>query len=147
MFKLIVKLPKNEMHRENGLTLVEILVVCVIIGILGAIFVPRFIGSQDRAKIGAAFADLDHFRQAIGLYDVDYQDYPSSNYDNVAALTAVLVDPQGKAYMTLPDGSNFASFSYEYDNSITPTTYRMTITAFDQKNTTLICTPQGISTP
>ena len=115
-------------------------------GSFAAIFVPRFMGSQDRARIGAAFADLDQFRQAIGLYEVDNRDYPTSNYDNVAALTAALVDPKGKAYMTLPNGSNFASFLYEYDNSISPTTYRMTVTALDRGNTTLVCTPQGVST-
>ena len=134
------------MNHENGLTLVEILVVCVILGILGAIFVPRFMGGQDRARIGTAFADLDQFRRAIGLYEVDNQDYPTSNYDNVAALAAVLIDPHGRAYMTLPNGSNFASFLYEYDNSTSPTSYRMTVTALDNNNTTLICTPQGVST-
>jgi len=134
------------MNNNHGITIIELLVVCIILGILAAIFVPRFMGGKDRARIGAAFADLDQFRQAIGQYEVDNQDYPTSNYDNVAALTAVLIDPHGKAYMNLPNGSNFASFLYEYDNSITPTTYKMTVTAFDNHNTTLICTPQGVST-
>jgi len=134
------------MKNNHGITLVEILVVCVILGVLAAIFVPRFMGGQDRARIGAAYADLDQFRRALGLYEVDNQDYPTSNYDNVLALTAVLIDPHGRAYMTLPNGSNFASFLYEYDNSTSPTAYRMTVTCFDQKNTTLVCTPQGVST-
>jgi type II secretion system protein G len=134
------------MNHERGFTLVEVLVVCVILGILAAIFVPRFMGGQDRARIGAAFADLDQIRQAIGFYEIDNRDYPTSNYDNVAALTAVLIDPHGKAYMTLPNGSNFASFLYEYDNSVSPTMYRMTVTALDNHSTTLLCTPQGIST-
>jgi type II secretion system protein G len=131
-------------RNDNGFTLIEILTVCVIIGILATILVPRFLGTKDRARVGAAVADLDQFRRALGMYEVDNQNYPPSDYNSVAALNAVLVDNEGRGYMTVPDGTNFGSFSYAYDGSSRPT-YTITATALDQGHTTLLCTPEGIT--
>ena len=135
----------KKLRNEKGFTLIELLVVIVIIGILAAVAVPRFMGAQDRARVGAARADLDQFRQALGMFEIDNADYPTTGYASVAALVAVLVDPSGDAYMTLPAGDNFASFAYAYDNSVTPTSYTITVTALDNGATTLIGTPEGVT--
>ena len=130
---------------EKGFALVELLVAIVVIGILATVAIPRFIGAQDRAKVGAASADLDQVRQALGMYHTDYSDYPTSDYNSIPALEAILIDPHGGSYMTLPDGNNFASFSYEYDNSETPAIYVITVVARDNKNTTIIGTPYSLN--
>ena len=135
----------KKMRNDKGFTLIELLVVIVIIGILAAVAVPRFMGAQDRARIGAARSDLDQFRQALGMFEIDNADYPTTDYASVAALKAVLVDPSGDAYMTLPDGDNFASFSYEYENSVTPTSYSITVTCLDTGGTTLTGSPEGVA--
>ena len=129
---------------EGGFSFVEIIVICVIMGILAIVMVPRFIGGQDRAKIGAAKIDLDQIRIAISLFEVDNLDYPTSNYHSLAAMAADLVNPDGQAYVILPDGSNFASFYYEYNGSVFPSTYTIDVKAIDAKNTRLVCTPEGI---
>jgi prepilin-type N-terminal cleavage/methylation domain-containing protein len=129
---------------NKGFSLIEILVVCVVIAILATILVPRFLGTKDRARVGAAVADLDQFRRALGMYEVDNQDYPSSDYNSVAALSAILIDHEGIEYMTMPDGRNFGSFAYDY-NLTPPPAYTITATALDQGHTTLLCTPEGIT--
>jgi type II secretion system protein G len=134
----------KKFRNDKGFTLLEILTVCVIIGILATILVPRFLGTKDRARVGAAVADLDQFRRALGMFEVDNQDYPTSNYASVDALAAALVDNQGRGYMTVPDGTNFGTFSYAYDGSSDPT-YTITVTALDQGHTTILCTPDGIT--
>lgn len=51
-------LPDNSSRRQAGFTLIEIMVVVVIIGVLGAIVVPQFMSRPDQAKVTAAKIDI-----------------------------------------------------------------------------------------
>ena len=127
---------------SKGFTLIELLVVIVIIGILAAVAVPRFMGAQDRARIGAARADVDLFRQALGMFEIDNADYPATM--TVATAAATLVDPQGNPYMSLPAGDNFAAFTYTYDGAAAPTSYTIEVTCHDNAGTVLEASPEGV---
>jgi type IV pilus assembly protein PilA len=45
-------------ENRNGFTLIEILIVCVVLGILAAIAIPRYSGAKDKAHVAAMKADL-----------------------------------------------------------------------------------------
>jgi len=65
--------------RQGGFTLLELMVVIVIIALLAAIVMPRFLGATDKARVGAAKAQISSFKQALGLYKLEFKKYPTTS--------------------------------------------------------------------
>lgn len=55
------------MHNQKGFTLVELVVVIVILGILSAVAVPRFVNMQNEAKQAALEGARGAVKAAVGL--------------------------------------------------------------------------------
>ncbi len=64
--------------RYAGFTLIEVMVVVVILGILAALVVPRVLSRPDEARIVAARQDIGALGQALKLYRLDNQAYPTT---------------------------------------------------------------------
>ena len=62
----------------RGFTLLEVMVVIVILGILAALVVPRIISRPDEARVVAAKQDIASLMQALKLYRLDNQRYPTT---------------------------------------------------------------------
>ncbi len=74
-------------HRLRGFTLIEIMVVVVIMGVLAALVVPRLMGRADDARIIAARQDIATLMQALKLYRLDNQRYPTNEQGLQALVT------------------------------------------------------------
>jgi len=79
---------------QAGLTLIEIMVVIVIIGVLAALIVPRVMTRPDEARAVAAKQDLASIMQALKLYRLDNQTYPTSEQGLAALVTRPSVPPE-----------------------------------------------------
>ena len=77
-------------RRSRGFTLIEIMVVVVIMGILAALVVPRLMNRADDARVTAARQDISSLMQALKLYRLDNQRYPTSEQ----GLQALVTKPQ-----------------------------------------------------
>ncbi len=78
------------LHRQNGFTLLEILVVVFILGILASLIVPNIMGRPDQARIIAAKNDVRTIVSALKLYRLDTGRYP----DTGQGLQALVTKPE-----------------------------------------------------
>lgn len=76
---------------RRGFTLMELLIVIIVIAVLAAIALPRFINSGLRSKEASLKSDLKIYRNAVQLFLNDTGAYPA----NVAALAATSAPASG----------------------------------------------------
>ena len=113
---------------QRGFTLIEIMVVVVIIGVLGAIVVPQFMSRPDQAKVTAARTDIQAIATALEMYRLDTFNYPSTqqglealtkqpagtpvakNWNPQGYLKSMPLDPWGTAYQYLNPGTHSAGY-------------------------------------
>jgi general secretion pathway protein G len=103
-----------------GFTLIELMVVLVIIGVLAALIVPNVLDRADDARATAAKTDVNNLIQALKMYRLDNQRYPTAAQGLQALLTKPTTvpvptnwkpyldklpnDPWGNAYQYLNPG-------------------------------------------
>jgi len=73
------------MRKQQGFTLIELMIVVVIIGILAAIAIPNFIAMQNRAKEGSTKSNMHTVQLAAEDYGVQNDGIYADNFDTQVA--------------------------------------------------------------
>lgn len=120
------------MRKQTGFTLIEIMVVVVILGILGALIVPNILGRTGEARVTAAKSDIKAIGNALNLYRLDNFNYPSTdqglealvskpagfpeakNWNPEGYLQKTPQDPWGNEYLYVSPGTNGPYDLYSY---------------------------------
>ncbi len=111
------------------MTLIEILVVVIIIGIIAGLIVPNIVGRDEQARVSAARNDLRAVGNALEMYRLDNGHYPSTeqglqalverpsgfpeprNYKEDGYLRRVPTDPWNNAFIYINSGRSFELYS------------------------------------
>ena len=95
-------LPALRTRRAQGFTLIELMVVLVIIGVLAALIVPNVLDRTDDARATAARTDVHNIMQALKLYKLDNQRFPTAEQGLQALIVRPTTAPapiNGKPYL------------------------------------------------
>src|SRR5688572_11118792 len=108
--------------RARGMTLIEILVVLVLIGVVLGVVGGNFIGKGEKAKADAAKIEMGQIAQTLDLYKLEVGRYPSTQEGLQALISAppgvtnwngpywkkttVPKDPWGNEYRYASPGQN-----------------------------------------
>ena len=90
-------------QRQRGFTLLEIMVVIVILGILASLVVPNLMGNKEQADRQKAVSDIVALENALDMYKLDNNRYPTTEQ----GLEALVTKPQGE-----PEPRNYKSDGY-----------------------------------
>ncbi|ATC97521.1 MAG: type II secretion system major pseudopilin GspG [Pseudoalteromonas spongiae] len=89
------------MKKQSGFSLLEIMVVLVIIGMIMAIVAPNIMGQQEEAKIDKARIDISALEDAMNMYKLRNNRYPTTEQGLEALVEETTIEPLPKRF---PEG-------------------------------------------
>jgi general secretion pathway protein G len=116
--------PVKTKNKQNGFTLLEVMVVIVIIGLIGGMVVPNLMGNMDKAEIKKAVSDISALETSLTMYKMDNYKYPNTEqglealtqetdieplprrFPNGGYVKRLPADPWGNEYQLLNPGEN-----------------------------------------
>jgi general secretion pathway protein G len=87
-------LKRRQIDGCQGLTLVELMLTLVIVGVLAGMGIPAYQDYKERIRISQAIADITIIAAKINAYYEDDRAYPES----LAVIGAEQLDPWGRMY-------------------------------------------------
>lgn len=140
---------------ESGLTLIELTIVIVILGILAAFIAPRVMDWPQKANVSKAKTEISSLKTALEMYTIDIGDYPTTeqglnalwlapspappNWSGPYIGTPSFEDPWGNPYVyrqpVSRPGYDYELYSMGKDGKVGGTGLDADITSWIEENT------------
>lgn len=91
---------RSSRRAQRGFTLIEIMVVVIILGVLGALVLPNVMSRPDHAKVTAARTDIQSISTALEIYRLDNGRYPTTAQGLEALVQRPAVAPLPRQWST-----------------------------------------------
>lgn len=85
-------------RNNGGFTLLELMIVIVILGILGAIVAPKFMDEPHKARVVQAKMQIENLSTAVKKFYLDNGFYPSTEQGLEALVTRPAIGKTPKNY-------------------------------------------------
>ena len=89
---------KTNAIRQQGFTLIEIMVVLLIIGIMASMVAPQILGNQEEAQLKKAAVDIQQLESALEMYKLSNNMFPTTEQGLEALVTAPTIEPVPRNY-------------------------------------------------
>jgi general secretion pathway protein G len=89
---------KKNNKKQTGFTLLEIMVVIVILGVLASLVVPNLLGNKDKADRQKVISDVIALENALDMYKLDNNNYPSTEQGLEALQSKPSGSPEPRSY-------------------------------------------------
>ena len=89
---------KIQRRKQSGFTLLEVMVVIVILGVLASMVAPNVLGNKDKADRQKAISDIVALENALDMYRLDNNQYPTTQQGLQALVTKPAGSPEPRGY-------------------------------------------------
>ena len=90
---MLRRLAAKKGKKQNGFTLIELMVVVAIVGVLSAVGLPQLLKAQDRAKVSVARQEAVNYAKECSISLLTGAEEPDgSQYDTIAAAQSCAED-------------------------------------------------------
>ena len=90
---MLRRLAAKKGKKQNGFTLIELMVVVAIVGVLSAVGLPQLLKAQDRAKVSVARQEAVNYAKECSISLLTGAEAPDgSQYDTIAAAQTCVED-------------------------------------------------------